>query len=254
MPSFMKANLQNFVDLLLAKGVIAVLCSLTFYVVAVPSALAQSRQFGCGPIQAEGQFGPYDYRPDKFVAGGPFKTHEGLLNIVERAHFTPEVEAGIRGKSSSRATGDISYTLRAFPNHHRALIAMANISIREGVDKPNGSSYTIDCWFQRAIAWRSDDVIVRLIYASHLTKTKRLKEAQAQADFAAANAGDNAFTHLNVGLVYYNMGNFEQALQHAHKSIALGLNNMTLKDLLVKEGKWSEPVPSPRQNADDGKS
>jgi len=202
----------------------------------------------------EGQFGPFDYRADHFVAGGPFNTHEGLLGIVERAHFTPEVEAGIRGKSSSSALPDISYTLRAFPNHHRALIAISSISVREGTDKPFGSSYTLGCWFQRAIAWRSDDMIVRLIYASHLTKNKRLKEAEAQADVAAANAGDNAFTHLNVGLVYFDMGNYELARQHAHKAIALGLNNMALKDLLLQAGKWSEPEPAPRQDAEGGKS
>jgi hypothetical protein len=214
---------------------------------------AQHLPAGCGAIRVEGQFGPFDYRADHFEPGGPFNTHEGLRAIVERAHFTPEVEAGIRGKSSSRAAADISYTLRAFPNHHRALIAMSNISIREGTDKPFDSSYTLGCWFQRAIAWRSDDMIVRLIYASHLTKTKQLKEANAQAVVVAANAGDNPFTHLNVGLVYFDMANYEQALQHAQQAIAMGLNNMTLKDLLVHAGKWSEPLPPTSQNPEQDK-
>ena len=130
---------------------------------------------------------------------------------------------------------------------------MSKVSMREGTDKPYGSPYTVDCWFQRAIVWRSDDLIVRLIYANHLTQTKRLKDAAAQADIVASNAGDSAFTHLNVGLVFYDMGNFDAALKHAHKAIELGLNNMTLKDLLVKAGKWSETAPPAQQRVPEDK-
>src|SRR5437867_1540176 len=66
----------------------------------------------CGnPFQ--NAYGPFDYR----TATGDQKT------IVEAHHFTSEVEslhAGITGSIGA----EIDYTLRAFPNHPRALMAM----------------------------------------------------------------------------------------------------------------------------------
>lgn len=67
-------------------------------------------------------FGPFDYtdpetaRPGKYGQSPP-------LHLVEIAHFTPEVEHLVRGKSGA-IYGDLDYTLRAFPNHHRALWSM----------------------------------------------------------------------------------------------------------------------------------
>jgi hypothetical protein len=199
---------------------------------------AQEVPVGCGSFA--NAFGPFDYRSEKYIPETTYGSHRALLNIVEHAHFTPQVEAGIRGQSSARAAGDISYTLRAFPNHHRALIAISNISIREKTDTPTSSSQSVECWFQRAIAWKPDDLIVRLIYASHLTKTNRQKDATQQAGFVAANAGKKPFTHLNVGLVYFDMDEFELARKHAQIAIQLGLSSPILKDLLIKAGKWTE--------------
>ena len=220
---------------------------------SIGRASGQTLSSDCGALRIEGRFGPFDYRADHFLPGGSARTHEALLNIVEHAHFTPEVEAGIRGKSTHLIAADVTYTLHAFPNHHRALLTMSSLAIRQNNSVPAGSPYTIACWFQRAIAWRSDDMIVRLLYASHLTKTKRLEEAIAQAAIVAANAGDNAFTHLNVGLVFFDMGNHELALKHAQKAIELGLNNMALKDLLLKAGKWADPRPSSQQGTQQEK-
>jgi len=228
-------------------SLLAAVCLLTC-IFSTGQAASQTLPSGCGALRVEGRFGPFDYRAGHFLPGGPTRTHEALLNIVEHAHFTPEVEAGIRGKSTNVIAADVSYTLHAFPNHHRALLTMSSLAVRQNNSVPAGSPYSIACWFQRAIAWRSDDMIVRLIYASHLTKAKRLEEAAAQAGIVAANAGENAFTHLNVGLVLFDMGNHEQALKHAHKAIDLGLNNMTLKDLLLKAGKWADPLPSSQQS------
>ncbi len=210
-------------------------------------AFAQQLPAGCGTLRTG--FGPFDYRAERYIPETSYGSQKALLYIVEHAHFTPEVEAGIRGKSTSRAADDISYTLHVFPNHHRALIAISNISVRQNSDVPGGSTYSVECWFQRAIGFRPDDVLVRLIYAGHLIKTKRLKDAEFQAEFVVANARDNAFTHLNVGLVYFDMQNFDLARKHAHIAVSLGLNSPTLKNLLIGVGKWVEPVES---NADGG--
>lgn len=203
-------------------------------VVCVPAAapaLAQAG-IGCGPLYAPGQYGPYDYRTDR-----------DKLPIVLGAHFTPEVEALIRGKTSARPGGDIDYTLRAIPNNHRALIAMMRLGEKEKTPQPSGSRYSVQCWFERAITFRPDDAVVRMIYSSFLGKQGRLPEANAQLELATVHAKDNAFTHYNIGLHYFDLKNYDKALAQAHKAIALGFSQTALRDQLHQLGKWSDPPP-----------
>jgi len=225
----------------------------TIQLVSPANALAQEPPAGCGTLRSEGRFGPYDYRVDRYIPETTFRSHRALLFIVENAHFTPEVEAGFRGKTSGPPGYDISYTLHAFPNHHRALISMAAIGEKTKTDKPTGSTYPIECWFQRAVVFRPDDNIVRLVYANWLSRKMRLSEAESQLTFAANQAGDNAFTYHNIGLVYFDMKNYEKALVFAHKAYGMGLGTPTLKQQLVTVGKLtdtptpvaSEPAKSP---------
>ena len=195
---------------------------------------------GCGALA--NAFGPYDYRPDKYVYETTYGSHKNRVNIVERAHFTIETEMLV-----SRKTGlvvppgaDLSYTLRAFPNHHRALMTLIALSEKEKTDKPRESIYTVDCWFRRAVAWVPDDNVVKMIYSTYLVKTNRRNEAEEQLETAARQAGDNVFTHHNLGLVYFDMKMYEKALLHAHKTYGLGMTVQTLKEQLKGAGKWSE--------------
>ena len=69
------------------------------------------------------------------------------------------------------------------------------------------------------------------------------EEALAQIELARVHAGDNAFTHYNVGLIQLDAGEPEQALIHAHRALGLGLAREGLKEKLVGLGKWREPEP-----------
>lgn len=213
--------------------------------IATAHAIAQQLPPGCGVLRMEGRFGPYDYRPEGYIQENTYRSHKALLFIVENAHFTPEVESLIRGKTSAAPGHDISYTLHSFPNHHRALIAMTNLSERERSLKPSGSSYPVECWFSRAIAFKPDDTVIRLIYANFLVKAKRNDEAEQQLNVANGQAGDNAFTYNNIGLIYFDMKDYDKALVNAHKAIALGLRTPSLPDLLKSVSKWNEPVVGP---------
>lgn len=210
---------------------------------------------GCGSLA--NAFGPYDYRPDKYVYETTYGSHKNRVNIVERAHFTIETEMLV-----SRKTGlvvppgaDLSYTLRAFPNHHRALMTLIALSEKEKTDKPRESIYTVDCWFRRAVAWVPDDNVVRMIFSTYLVKTNRKNEAEEQLETAARQAGENVFTHHNLGLVYFDMKMYEKALFHAHKTYSLGMTVQTLKEQLTSAGKWveapgaivTEPLPTPKK-------
>ena len=200
---------------------------------AVP-VLAQSGGAGCGPLFSEGQYGPYDYRTDR-----------DKLPIVLGAHFTPEVEALIRGRTSARPGTDIDYTLRAIPNNHRALMAMMRLGEKEKTPQPSGSRYSVQCWFERAITFRPDDAVVRMIYSTYLGKQGRLPEANAQLELATVHAKENAFTHYNIGLHYFDLKNYDQALAQAHQAIALGFGQTALREQLQRVNKWAEPPEAP---------
>jgi tetratricopeptide (TPR) repeat protein len=201
--------------------------------VAAAPAVAQTAGASCGPLHGEGQYGPFDYRTDR-----------DKLPIVLGAHFTPEVEALIRGKTSARPGTDIDYTLRAIPNNHRALMAMMRLGEKEKTPQPSGSRYSVQCWFERAITFRPDDAVVRMIYSTYLNKQGRLPEANAQLELATVHAKDNAFTHYNIGLHYFDLKNYDKALAQAHQAIALGFGQAELPEQLKRVGKWSEPPPA----------
>lgn len=119
---------------------------------------------------------------------------------------------------------------------------MMRLGEREKTLKPRGSRYTIECWFKRGIQFRPDDGIVRMMYASYLYKNDRRPEALSQLSMASGYAKDNAFTHYNIGLHYFDFKDYDNALIQAHKAMALGLPQTELKEQLQKIGKWIDPA------------
>lgn len=195
-------------------------------------ALAQSNFSSCGSL--DNPYGPFDYRVQK-----------GKLNIVEQYHFTPNVESLVSGKSSIHVGGDLDYTLRASPNHHRALIAMMRLGEKLKTPQPQGLGYSVECYFERALRFRPDDSIARMIYATYLFKNSREPEAVRQLALASESAGDNPFTHYNIGLIYLDLKKYDQALAQAHKAYGLGFVQPVLREQLKKLGKWKEPSDTP---------
>ena len=192
---------------------------------------AQTIGASCGELYGPGQYGPYDYRTDK-----------DKLPIVLGAHFTPEVEALMRGTTSTRPGGDIDYTLRAIPNNPRALLSMMRLGEREKTPQPSGSRYTVECWFDRALRFRPDDNVVRMLYVAFLTKNSRKPDALQQLEAVLKTAQDNPFTHYNAVFLYFDLNEYERALTQAHKAMELGLLRPELGEKLKAAGKWQEPA------------
>jgi Flp pilus assembly protein TadD len=182
----------------------------------------------CGQI-GDG-YGPFDYRTQK---------HE--LQIVEGAHFTPQVESLVRGKTTTTAGGDIDYTLRASPNHHRALKAMMDLARKERRDPPNGSRYSVTCWFLRGEAYRPDDAMVKVLHGIFMLRSGKKAEAVEKLEQAAALDGADANIQYNLGLAYFDAGQFDKAVQSAHKAYAAGFPLPGLRDKLKRAGKWRAP-------------
>jgi tetratricopeptide (TPR) repeat protein len=206
------------------------LCSAWLSLALSTYALAGEVQLGeaqCGPIKTG--FGPYDYTNPADV-----RDH---LGIVEGAHFLPYVERLIKGHSSYLG-GDIDYTLRAFPNHHRALSSMANLSIRDKTDKPVGANWVVLCYFERAIRFKPNDSRVRLIYALYLNRRGNKDEALVQLKKAYELRPDSANINYDLGLLYLDHKDYENAKIHAKKAYELGFPLPGLKNRLIKAGKW----------------
>lgn len=217
-------------------------CTLALAAIALPStAIAQSPS-ACGDL-ANG-FGPFDYRTE----------HGNSKTLVESAHFTPPVEAAIRGNTTGTAGGDLDYTLRAFPNHHRALLTLMKLADRERSPQPNGMRYSVNCWFDRAVRFRPDDLTVRMLYANFLYKSSRPQEARQHLAVAEANAGNEAFTRYNLGLVYFDGKDFDKALTEAQRAMQLDFPRTELRDKLKAVGKWVDPPTNAGPSAGTGPS
>ena len=77
------------------------------------------------------------------ITGGDYTNpeHREKLAVVERFHFTPQVERLEKGQSGYLGD-DISYTLDHFANHHRALTSLARLALREKTSRPRGAKYS----------------------------------------------------------------------------------------------------------------
>jgi tetratricopeptide (TPR) repeat protein len=192
---------------------------------AAANALSQDSAANCGELRMGS-----DYRTSSKQA----------LQLVESYHFTPEVEALIRGKSSMDIATDLSYTLVAFPNHHRALMSMMLFGQKLKTPQPPKAQFSVECFFQRALRFRSDDTTVRMIYASFLSSQSRAAEASHELAQVSKAAGNNALTYYNLGQIYFDLKDYARALENAHKAYGLGLTLSGLRDRLTRAGQWRD--------------
>ncbi|WNO60686.1 hypothetical protein [Rheinheimera sp. MMS21-TC3] len=190
----------------------------------------------CGIIPGQkltNAYGPYD-------ATNP--AHASKLPIVLGAHFTRDVERLVSGISGP-VMGDIDYTLRAIPNYHRALAAMAKYQRREKVKlKERDRYYTADCYFQRAIYFQPADATTRMLFAMHMHLTGRLNEAAEQYQLGIMVDPDYPEMLYNYGLLLFDLKRFTEAQQIATKAYAAGFPLQGLKDKLKNAGYSIESV------------
>lgn len=182
----------------------------------------------CGALR--NGFGPFDYRtatPDQ-------------RSTVELPHFPPYVESLKKGATSERIGHDIDFVLRAFPNHHRALMAMAKLSRREKRSTPLGANYPIDCYFERAIRFQPDDPMPYGIAGAYFAQSGQRDTALTYLEKAGELSDGNANLHYNLGLAYLELGLTERAVEQAKRAYAAGFPLEGLKNRLRALGAWQE--------------
>lgn len=207
---------------------------------------ANLEDYACPPFRHT--FGPFDYRTATSEQKG----------LVEGAHFPADVEHLRKGKRSPSGGyimvpgQEIDYTLRAFPNHPRALLSLSRLSAQERTDKPTGIKVKVDCYFHNAITRWPDDSMVRVIYGTYLTQRKNAEEALKQFEKAQELGSENPSMYYNLGLAYFEIKRYPESLEAAHKAYSLGFPFPGLRNKLESVGHWQNPVV--KSNADNSQT
>jgi tetratricopeptide (TPR) repeat protein len=192
-----------------------------------------------GSVQAAGQYcgelknayGPFDYRHRAEFADN--------FHLVESAHFTSDVELGVKG-ATGQIGGDLDYTLRAIPNHQRALTTLVQLATKNKAVVLAGLKYPVECYFDRAYRFAPDDGTTRAIYANYLFAIGQDQRAFDLLKEAIGLEPDNATINYNLGLAYLRKKNFEQAKLYAKKAYALEFPLQGLKNKLIEAKQWDD--------------
>jgi Flp pilus assembly protein TadD len=189
---------------------------------------------GCGTLV--NAYGPFDYTNAEQV--------RDKLPIVEQYHFDHDVEQ-LKPKANSSASlgADLDYTLRAFPNHHRALDTIGRYQLQSKLPVAPNARYTAECYFERAMAFAPNDGITRMVYGIYLVRKGDREGALQRYGEAIALMPDSAEAHYNLGLLYESMRRYDDALTEAHAAYARGFPLPGLRNKLVRAGKWRDPAP-----------
>ncbi len=177
----------------------------------------------------------------KGATGGDYYNAEDAkgLAVVESFHFGPPVEALQRGMTGTLG-GDIGYTLEHFPNHPRALAAMARLGLRAKKVQVPGARLTVECYFQRAIAFVPSDSSTRALFGAYLLALRRDTDAIAQLEAALKEQPGNSAAWYNLGLARVRQKEWPAALNAAHKAYGLGFPLPGLRQQLKAAHEWRE--------------
>ena len=223
------------------------------------------------PVMSEGMLAPGEDCGDPYDArgsggGGPFdfndatKTRE-IRRVVD-THFTPYTEEILVYGSTNRIAvkreerhsgrnlyvGNVDYTLRAIPNHPRALYASAvwqlrlrNESLSEFQRLQRAWNFrSSECYFVRAKMFRPQDHMVYMVYAMYQSKAGNFDVALQNYKDAARLAPESAEVHYNLGLLYLDLKQYANARESASKAYELGYPLPGLRDELTRLGKWTD--------------
>lgn len=182
----------------------------------------------CGPIESGG-YGPFDYRTATAYQ----------KRLVEGAHFTRDIERLRKGKTGSLGA-ELDYTLRAFPNHPRALLAMVRLAEKEKKERPQGAGYPAGCYFERAIRFTPDDPAVRVVFAHYLIDRGDRSGARQQLELVREKVGNDPNLSYNVGLAYFDLKDYALAREHAKRAYELGFPLDGLKKKLQQVKQWQD--------------
>ena len=188
------------------------------------------------PCRGESEnYGPYDYLQRH--------TLTAELGIVEKHHFGPQVEqliGGMRTGSPEAVPSEIHYTLKAWPNHHRALNSIIQYQLIKLGKKKFTRFPPAECYLQRAIKFSPEDGTTRMLYANLLQRTGHKKNALKQYEKALTLQPKGIQVKYNLALLLVDLKKYERAKGYATELYTKGFPLPGLKNKLRKAGYWSK--------------
>lgn len=156
-----------------------------------------------------------------------------LLHLTEEYHLKKGINLLKQGKCTY-ALSDFQFILNYFPNHPEVLYRM--IDWGEQCGKPNVPEQRI----KQAIETYPDAAQTYTIYGIFLHREGKLKEATEQYHHALELTPDSGQTHYNLGLAYFELGDYEAARKQAKAAYQGGFPLPGLKQKLSSVGQWKE--------------
>lgn len=187
------------------------------------------------PCNGLGQgFGPFDYLDRNRLVD--------QIKLVEGAHFDINVES-LSGSARSRTGNplpDLDYTLRAFPNHHRALNTLISYELRENKAFTSKRLSPAECYLQRAVNFSPKDATAHMLYAIFLHRGLHYTDAMKQYETAKKLSPNNPQIMYNYSLLLMDLKRYEEARSHAVSLYAQGFPLQGLKKRLQAVGHWDK--------------
>ncbi len=171
-------------------------------------------------------YGPYDYMQRSALP-------PGRLSVVERYHFTQAIEQLRDGETTFP---NIGYTLRAWPNHHRALYAMIRGSEMPELKLGQAKATPVECYLQRAVNFSPDDATTRMLYGIFLQGRRKYQDALKQYRVAERLEPANFQVKYNLGLVLLDLGQYQESRDYAREVYAKNFPLPGLRDRLNAAG------------------
>lgn len=180
-------------------------------------------------------YGPFDYSKRQSI-----RAYD--LEIVEGRHFTDNVENLIKGETTTSPFGDLDYTLRAWPNHHRALLSMIHYQLKLDNNLVSDSTATVraECYLQRAINFSLKDPVPYSLYGYYLKKKGKLEKSEIYYKKAADIEPKNAKIAFSYSLLLIDLKRYEEAMKYARTAYEEGNPPETLRKKLKEIGVWKE--------------
>lgn len=151
----------------------------------------------------------------------------------KRYHVDPANQRMQQGEYSRTVMADINWTLARYPNHQLALEQLIRYALAGG----KIYEYPVpECYFQWAKEFAPDDDKVLLAEGYYHWRNNRLDAAvQSYQESVAINPASST-AHYNLGLIYFERKQYQEALGHAAKAYELGYPLPALRDKLATAG------------------
>jgi tetratricopeptide (TPR) repeat protein len=192
----------------------------------------------CGPVPLPGAAGPYDYVDSKYSWN---------LNDISQNHWVP-AQRELKDNRIQWALYQINYLLIRVPNHYPALFELGRIQQKypgviynpalAGKDEVLEFPPTPECYFNRAFRYRPNDATLWMLFGMYHHKTGKLDEALVHYRKAESMDPESSEIQYNLGLLYFDLKDYEPARQHAQKAYALGYPLEGLRKKLAAAGQW----------------